>query len=120
MKSIMSSLAAIITALASSACCVGPLMALAGFIGISASQLIWLSSIKNYLIMISLISIAYNLYRSYFPKSNECCVQNEVTIAKDSNKKQLKFLSVFHSRKFLWTIAGITILILILPYLNII
>ena len=118
MKSKLSSLGAVIAALAASTCCVGPLMGLAGMLGVSASHLIWLSSIKNYLITFSLIAITYNLYRAYFPKKqNQCCSvdnNNPLSHLNDQEKKQISFL---RSKSFLWSIAIVTILIIILPYL---
>ncbi|BDS12050.1 hypothetical protein [Aureispira anguillae] len=118
MKSLISSISAVFLALLSCTCCISPLLALAGVLGVSASQLIWLSSIKNYLIGTSLLAISYNLYRAYIPKNKEnCCAidQNE-TLAK-LNPKEIKTISFFQSKAFLWAIAWITIIILLLPYL---
>lgn len=116
MKSIISSVSSVFMAVAASTCCVGPFMALAGMLGVSASSLIWLSSIKNYLIAFSLIAISYNLYRAYFPKQTKsCCNINELNL--DKNEK--KAVSFFQSKIFLWSIAILTIVILLLPYLHI-
>ena len=115
MKSIFSSISAVVTALAACTCCIGPLMALAGMLGVSALQLVWLASIKNYLIAFSLSIIAYNLYRAYYPKEESCCsLPNDVSL----NEKELKTVSFFQSKTFLWTVAILTVLILILPYLT--
>ena len=115
MKSIFSSISAVVTALAACTCCIGPLMALVGMLGVSASQLVWLASIKNYLIAFSLSTIAYNLYRAYYPKEESCCsLTNDVSL----NEKELKTVSFFQSKTFLWTVAILTVLILILPYLT--
>lgn len=118
MKSKLASLGAILTAIAASTCCVGPLMALAGMLGISASNLIWLSSIKNYLIAFSFIAISYNLYRAYYPqKKQECCnISNDNSFPQLKENEQ-KAVSFFQSKKFLWFIAITTLIILILPYL---
>ncbi|WP_272150147.1 hypothetical protein [Tenacibaculum aiptasiae] len=119
MKSIVSSISAIFVAIAACTCCVGPLMALAGVLGVSASQLIWLSSIKNYLITFSLIAISYNLYRAYYPKvQQECCDMNQYKALSKLNENEKKAVSFFQSKKFLWAVAIITIIILILPYLS--
>lgn len=116
MKSFLTSFSAVFAAVAASTCCVGPLLALAGFMGVSASQIIWLSSIKNYLVFGSLIIISYNLYRAYYPKKNqECC-----SIDEDSTltKKESKLVAFFQSKRFLWSIAIMTLFILILPFLS--
>ena len=115
MKSILSSISAVFVAIASATCCIGPLMALAGMLGVSASQLIWLSSIKNYLIAFSLLAIGYNLYRAYYPKKEEeCCSISEYETL---NHKEQKAVSFFQSKPFLWSIAILTLIILLLPYL---
>lgn len=118
MKSFISSVSAVFVALTACTCCIGPLMALAGMLGVSASQLIWLSSIKNYLIAFSLMSVGYNLYRAYFPKNkDECCSLEEYGVDAELNDTERKTVSFFQSKTFLWSIALLTIIILILPYL---
>lgn len=119
MKSLLSSIGAVFVALAACTCCIGPLMALAGVLGISASQLIWLASIKNYLITFSLLAISYNLYRAYYPKEDkECCDINQYEQLSNLNNNQKKAVSFFQSKKFLWSIAILTIFILILPQIS--
>lgn len=118
MKSLVSSISAVFAALAACTCCIGPLMALAGMLGVSASQLVWLSSIKNYLIVFSLLAIGYNLYRAYYPKKEaECCTVNEYEVLSKLNEKERKTVSFFQSKPFLWAIAIMTIVILVLPYI---
>ena len=119
MKSILTSASAVLVALASCTCCIGPLMALAGMIGVSASQLIWLASIKNYLIAFSLLAIGFNLHRAYFPKKEEtCCVLEGDEEWPKLNENEQKAVSIFQSKSFLWSIAILTIIILLLPYIN--
>lgn len=118
MKSIVSSISAVFVALAACTCCIGPLMTLAGVLGVSASQLIWLSSVKNYLIAFSLIAISYNLYRAYFPKKKEeCCSIEQKDVLDNLTETERKSVSFFQSKPFLWSIAIITIIIILLPYL---
>ena len=106
MKTLLSSISAIFVALLASICCIAPLIAFAGLLGVTASQLVWLSSIKPYLIAISLIAIAYSLYRAYFPpKKQDCC---------STEKKKLRF---YQTKAFLWAIAILILTILLLPYL---
>jgi len=119
MKTILSSISAIISALAACTCCIGPLMAFAGFLGINASQLIWLSSIKTELITFSLLAIVYNLYRAYYPKKAEvCCTIDQPSVTNKLSKKESKTLLFLQSKAFLWSIAGLTLFILLLPKLT--
>ncbi len=119
MKSLLSSISAVFVALAACTCCVGPLMALVGMLGVSASNLIWLSSIKNYLVLFSLLAISYNLYRAYYPKNEqECCDVNQYEQPSKLNETEKKTVSLFQSKKFLWSIAILTIIILLLPYIQ--
>jgi hypothetical protein len=115
MKSFLSSISAVFAALAACTCCVGPLMALAGMLGVSVSHLIWLTSIKNYLIVFSLIVVGYNLYRAYYPKEDSCCTIDLPEETPSSKTKKIR--SIFQSKTFLWSVAALTLLILLLPYL---
>ncbi len=118
MKSLLSSISAIFVAMAACTCCIAPFMALAGVLGVSASQLLWLSSIKNYLIAFSLLAIGYNLYRAYYPqKSNSCCPTDQYEALSQLHKKERKVIAIFQSKLFLWGIAILTIIILLLPYI---
>jgi len=117
MKSILSSISAVFVALIACTCCVGPLMALAGMLGASVSQLVWLATIKPYLIAFSLIAITYNLYRAYFPNHKECCSVEGDKPIKKLHKEEIKIFSFLNSKRFLWSIAILTILILLLPYI---
>ncbi|WP_336070447.1 hypothetical protein [Mesoflavibacter sp. CH_XMU1404-2] len=118
MKSILSSISAVFVALVACTCCVGPLMAFAGMLGAIVSQLVWLATIKPYLIAFSLIAVSYNLYRAYFPKKEQACctIESQETISK-LDTKQKKSLSFLQSKTFLWCVAIITLIILILPYI---
>ena len=118
MKSVISSLSAILIALVACTCCVGPLMSIAGMLGATVSQLVWLAAIKPYLIAFSLIAISYNLYRAYYPKNNNaCCTLKEQEFVQNLNQKEYKMLSFLQSKTFLWGVAILTIFILLLPYL---
>ena len=119
MKTFFTSLSAIVSALAACTCCIGPLMALAGFLGISASQLIWLASIKNYLIGFSLLAITFNLYRAYYPKQvNDCCSMEVSDNQPKLTQNESKILLFIQSKPFLWSIAILTLIILLLPKLT--
>ena len=114
MKSFISSFGAIFAALAASTCCVAPLLSLAGFLGVSASQIAWLASVKPYLISASLCIIGFNLYRAYFPKKQqECCSIDDNS---ELTQTESRIVTKLRSKTFLWIVAGITLAILILPY----
>ncbi|NLR90815.1 hypothetical protein [Flammeovirga agarivorans] len=119
MQNILKSGLAVFTALLASTCCVGPLLAIVGLMGVSASTLTWLISIKPLLIGSSLMLTIYNLYKAYFPNKKEsCCTSNiEYEELALSEKRAFHF---FQSKRFLWGIAFLNIFILILPYLNLI
>lgn len=108
-KSIVAS-GGILAALLASTCCVTPLLALAGALGIGVAQLSFLISIKPYLITISLIAIAYNLYKAYKPSKNNCC-----TVPDNKTGTGGK---IMRSKAFLWVIAIFTVIILLLPYMG--
>lgn len=119
MKSFLSSMSAVAVAAVSCTCCIGPLMAFAGMIGVSASQLIWLASIKNYLVAFSLLAVGFNLYRAYFPKKEAtCCSVDENQSWPELSSQEQKTVSFFQSKRFLWGIAILTIIILIIPYIQ--
>lgn len=100
----------ILTALLASTCCISPLLSLAGAIGVSVAQLSWLISIKPYLIAVSLLAIAYNLYLAYKPRKQVCCIQEGPGSTGGIGKNG------FRSKGFLWAIVILTLLLLLLPY----
>ena len=108
-KSIVAS-GGIFAALLASTCCVTPLLALAGALGIGVAQLSFLINIKPYLITLSLFAIAYNLYKAYKPAKNNCCTIQDYKTIRGSNLMKSKVL--------LWGIAIFTMIILMLPYLG--
>lgn len=108
-KSIVAS-SGILAALLASTCCVTPLLALAGALGIGVAQLSFLISIKPYLITVSLIAIGYNLYKAYRPTKDNCC-----TVPDNKTSAGSKIMK---SKALLWAIAIFTIIILMLPYMG--
>lgn len=119
LKSVLSSSVAVFSALLASTCCVGPLLALAGLLGVTSSQLMFLIEIKPILLTVSLGLVAFNLYRAYFPKKKEeCCTLEGVPEegGKPLDKKEIKALKFLQSKKFLWGIAVITVSMIAYPY----
>lgn len=117
MKTFINSVMAVFTALLASTCCVGPLLSIVGLLGVSASSLAWLMSIKPYLIGLSLLLCIYNLYLVYRPKKKTscCAVDTEYQQLSQTEKETVHF---FQSKKFLWGITIVTILTILLPYIN--
>lgn len=114
-KNTLTAVGALLTAVLASTCCIAPFLAIAGFLGVSISQLVWLASIKNYLIIISLGAIVYSLYKAYKkPKNMElsCCTvdfENSQNVKADVKR-------AFRSKLFLWIMAFLTLATLLAPY----
>lgn len=116
MQRVFTSLGAVVSAVLASTCCWAPLLSLAGLLGVSSSHLVWLISIKPYLIAMSLGILGFALYRAYFPATaKDCCeMPEEYQALTQEEKKTYGFLS---SKKFLWIVTAITVLMLLIPYL---
>ncbi len=70
----------VIAAIASSSCCIIPLIALIGGLGGSASSMSWMEPLRPYLIGIAVVSIGYAWYNHFKPKSGgACCCSVEKT-----------------------------------------
>lgn len=111
LKMLLPATGGLFTAILASTCCLSPLLSIAGFLGVTVSQLVWLSSAKPYLVTISLASIGYSLVKAYKKPSPDgmasCC-----TIPQDKNKDDRSFLQ---SKTFLWVMAIFTLITLIAP-----
>lgn len=115
-KNTITAVGAFLTAILASTCCITPFLAIAGFLGVSVSQLVWLASIKNYLIIVSLFAIAYSLYKAYKKTKNmenlSCCpIENNSTQKRSVN-------GVIRSKLFLWIMVFLTLATLLLPYVS--
>ncbi|MBB6459674.1 hypothetical protein [Flammeovirga kamogawensis] len=117
MRTLFNSVTAVFTALLASTCCLGPLLSIVGLLGVSAASLAWLISVKPYLISISLLLTFYNLYQAYFPKKETACctVDNDYLQLSQSEKQTVHF---FQSKGFLWGVTIVTIITIVLPYIN--
>lgn len=100
--------AGFVAAIASSVCCVGPLVA--GIAGISgaASSFSWIEPIRPYLIVFTVLALGFAFYQAYRPKKAkvDCCETSEP-------EKKRKF---FQSKTFLWTVTLFSAFFLTLPY----
>lgn len=98
--------AGLIAALLGSTCCIAPLLAFAGLIGVTGAQLQTLIHLKPYLLGFGVALIAFALFRSYRPKGeaaeNQCGCRTPF-----SSKRQ---------RLFLWGAAVSTIVTIAWPH----
>lgn len=104
--------AGLFAAIASSLCCVGPLVAgIAGLTG-AASTFSWIEPLRPYMIGFTVLALGFAFYQAYKPKKQEavadCCAVEE-------KPKKTRFLQ---SKGFLWTITVISALLLTFPYYN--
>lgn len=99
--------AGLLAAIASSICCIGPLVAgIAGFSG-AASSFSWIEPLRPYLIGFTVLALGFAFYQAYKPKKAEtdCCAVEEAP------KKKF-----FQTKGFLWTVTAFSIIFLSFPY----
>ncbi|MGB0391757.1 MAG: mercuric transport protein MerTP [Salibacteraceae bacterium] len=95
----------LLAALASSLCCIAPLIAIFGGISGAASTFAWIEPARPYLIVISVLALGLAFYQAYKPKPvDDCGCQVE-------EKK-----SFLNSKSFLWTVTSLSILMFSFPY----
>lgn len=95
----------VIAALASSLCCIAPLLSIIGGVSGSMTMFDWIAPYRPYLIVLSVIALSYAFYQAYKPKPIDSCGC--------STEDKSSFLS---SKKFLWTITITSILMFTFPY----
>lgn len=101
--------AGLLAAVASSLCCIGPLVAgIAGLSG-AASTFSWMEPFRPYLIGITVLTLGFAFYQAYKPKKVEadCCAVDEAP------KKK-----IFQTKGFLWVVTVLAALFLAFPYFN--
>lgn len=102
--------AGLFAAIASSICCIGPLVA--GIAGISgaASSFSWMEPLRPYLIGFTVITLGFAFYQAYKPKMAEadCCAVGEAP-------KKTRF---FQTKGFLWVVTILAAIFLTFPYYN--
>lgn len=94
-----------LAAIASSLCCIAPLLALLGGVAGTASTFSWIEPARPFLIGISVIALGLAFYQAYKPKPVDDC-NCEV-----SEKKNF-----LNSKGFLWSITILSILMFSFPY----
>lgn len=101
--------AGLLAAIASSICCIGPLVAgIAGLSG-AASTFSWVEPLRPYLIGFTVLALGFAFYQAYKPKKAEadCCAVDEAP------KKRF-----FQTKGFLWVMAALAAIFLTFPYYN--
>jgi copper chaperone CopZ len=99
--------AGILAAIASSLCCITPIVALLGGVSGVASVFSFIEPARPYLIGISVLALGYAFYQAYKPKPADDC-------GCEVDEKK----SFLNSKAFLWTITVISIVLYSLPYTN--
>lgn len=92
-------------AIASSLCCIAPLIAMFGGVAGAASAFSWIEPARPFLIGISIIALGLAFYQAYKPKLIDDC-SCEVPEKK----------SFLNSKGFLWSITILSILMFSFPY----
>ncbi len=95
----------LLAAIASSLCCIAPLIAIFGGVSGAASTFSWIEPARPYLIGVSVLALGLAFYQAYKPKPADDC-GCEIP-------KKKSFLS---SKTFLWSITIFSILMFSFPY----
>ncbi len=93
----------IILALASSLCCIGPLLALFGAAGGALSMFSWIEPLRPYLMLVTALVLGLAFYRVYKPGKKDGC-------GCDTKKRPMQ------SKAFLWIVTVISIGLFSFPY----
>tara|TARA_B100001109_G_C18859881_1_gene473460 strand:- start:1926 stop:2525 length:600 start_codon:yes stop_codon:yes gene_type:complete len=95
----------LLAAIASSLCCIAPLLALLGGVAGTASTFSWIEPARPFLIGISVIALGLAFYQAYKPKPVDNC-----------NCEVPEKKSFLNSKSFLWSITILSILMFSFPY----
>lgn len=97
--------AGFLTAIASSLCCIAPLLAMVGGVSGGMSAFSWVEPLRPYLIGLSVLALGVAFYQAYRPaKMDDCgCEETERH-------------SVINSKGFLWGVALFSVLLFTFPY----
>lgn len=91
-------------ALSSSLCCIVPVLTIVGGIGGLASSFSWVEPLRPYLILATVFILGLAFYRAYKLQKQDAC---------GCAPEKKKFME---SKKFLWTITIVSILLISFPY----
>jgi mercuric ion transport protein len=95
----------ILLAIASSLCCIVPVIAVIFGLSGAASNLSWIAPFRPYLIVVTLLLLGFAFYQTYRPKMAVAC-----GCAVENPKKFI------HSKSLLWTLAVLSIMVMTFPY----
>ena len=95
----------LLAAIASSLCCIAPLLALLGGVAGTASTFSWIEPARPFLIGISVIALGLAFYQAYKPKPVDDC-----------NCEVPEKKSFLNSKGFLWSITILSILMFSFPH----
>lgn len=95
----------LLAAIASSLCCIAPLLALLGGVAGTASTFSWIEPARPFLIGISVIALGLAFHQAYKPKPVDDC-----------NCEVPEKKSFLNSKGFLWSITILSILMFSFPY----
>ncbi|MBL4709178.1 MAG: mercuric transport protein MerTP [Flavobacteriales bacterium] len=97
--------AGLLAAIASSLCCIAPLIAIVGGVAGAASVFSWIEPARPFLIGISIIALGLAFYQAYKTKPVDDC-----------NCEVPEKKNVLNSKGFLWSITMLSILMFSFPY----
>ena len=92
-------------AIASSLCCIAPLIAMFGGVAGAASTFSWIEPARPFLIGISIIALGLAFYQAYKPVAVDDC-----------NCEVPEKKSFLKSKSFLWVVTVLSILMFSFPY----
>lgn len=95
----------LLAAIASSLCCIAPLLAIIGGVSGGASMFSWVEPFRPYLIGVSALALGYAFYQAYKTKPVDDCG------CEVPEKK-----SFLNSKGFLWGVTLVSILLFTFPY----
>jgi copper chaperone CopZ len=97
--------AGLLAAVASSVCCIAPLLAIVGGVSGGVSAFGWVEPFRPYLIGLSVVALGFAFYQAYRPANVDDCGCE----VKDRH-------SLFNSKGFLWGVALLSALLFTFPY----
>ncbi len=97
--------AGLIAAIASSLCCIAPLIAIVGGVAGAASAFSWIEPARPFLMGISILALGLAFYQAYKSKPVDDC---NCDVPEKKN--------VLNSKGFLWSITMLSILMFSFPY----
>ncbi|PSL45705.1 copper chaperone CopZ [Chitinophaga niastensis] len=93
----------LLLATSSSLCCIAPVLSIIGGISGAGAAFGWIAPLRPYLLGLMVVTLGFSFYKAYTPpKKNDCGC---------GDKK-----SLFQSKKVLWSIAIIAVLLSTFPY----